>query len=249
MMEFFQKTEVQVAFLVALFGVIGFAFRCYFLDRQTGRNLSQTMSSETDARNNQTIDLEKIGEIRFDYLPISPLDQDWQLEYGGKSKMPVFSLAVNAPIPGSLSIVSMQAYAIEYKIGESLGELCDRLKLAIKFKGEDDTMFWTEIELSTKDNSKWTKQWIKHYKGNKPSERNSPPYQDEWTRWMQGSELGNSWTIFDISLTEAVQETWGNEGWIFRSLTKIALRGNISVSPIEFYQSCRKPATVEKPSM
>jgi len=39
---------------------------------------------------------------------------------------------------------------------------------------------------------------------------------------------------FDINLPEAIKLALGAQGWIYKGIYKIRLRGNLSISPIEF---------------
>ena len=241
MQDFFQQTEVQVACLVALFGVIGWAFNYYLTKRRNAQNTPIAPPTTLNVVHGKSAEPKKIGEIRFDYLPASPLENGWKWTYVSKPHPPVFSLAAHAPIDGSLAITSAKEYAIEFQVDERIGISCDQLKFAAKFKGEDDTMFWTEVEMATRDGSKREKRWIKFYQGNKPARQHEPPYDDEWIMWIQGTDLGNEWTAFEIYLPEAIRATWGTQGWVFKTLKTISMRGNFSISPIEFYQTSFEP--------
>jgi len=202
----------------------------------------------TNRPQNDTMEARIISELRFDYLPDSPLKNNWTLCYGDPEKVH-FTLATNAPEKGSLSAHTSIDYSIEYEIPKEIGELSDGLRLSIRFKGENDTMFWTEVEMANVDGSKWEKRWIKHYKGNKPSRQVDKPYDDEWERWMSGIELTNGWSDFLISLKDAVKETWGNDGWVFKGLTKISIRGNISISPIKILKFTPPENSEPKPAL
>lgn len=244
MQDFFQQTEVQVACLVALFGVIGWAFNYYLTKRRNAQPVEVAAPSKLKVLRDNSVEPKKVGEIRFDYLPVSPLENGWKWTYVSKRHLPVFSFAANAPADGSLSIKSDNEYCMEYQVDERIGISCNQLKFAAKFKGEDDTMFWTEVEMATRDGSKREKRWIKFYQGNKLARQHEPPYDDEWIMWIQGTDLGNEWTAFEISLPEAVRATWGTQGWVFKNLKTISIRGNFSVSPIEFYQTSFEPNNV-----
>lgn len=186
----------------------------------------------------------KLSEIRFDYLPESPLNNGWSWAYGGNNAAKIrFAPAANAPEKGCLSVQTSVDYSVVYDVPKEVGEVCDALQVSIKFKGEDDTMFWTEVEMANADGSKWQKCWVKHYRGCKPSKRYNPPDDGEWVRWMSGRELANGWTAFSISLKESVDETWGKNGWIYKSLTKISIRGNISISPVKLLKFEREEAS------
>ena len=170
-MEFFQKIEWQVAILVALFGVIGFAFKHYFARAQKQSLHFQEPPPPENALVHQENTLKRIGEICFDYLPISPLERGWKWDYVDTNRKPFFSLAKISPVPGCLKVETEKPYCIKYQIEDEIFQNCKRVKVCIKLRAEEDTMFWTQVEVSTKDNSKWNKVWIKYYKGNKPSEK------------------------------------------------------------------------------
>lgn len=64
----------------------------------------------------------------------------------------------------------------------------------------------------------------------------------EWTLPVSGETLPNGWRQFDIPLRDAVRQTWGSDGWTFRGLSSIQLRGNLAISPIECYESAAPTA-------
>lgn len=177
--------------------------------------------------------------IRFDYLPVSPLNRDWTLGYPNP-RPPELSLDFRRPTElhdrDGLKIVANKVYAIDRSIPVAVPSH-DRLKYNVK--RESDVMIFIRVELSSNDGTFTGEKWIKIYDSKDGVIRAEPTKgaKDEWTIWVPARPLQHGWVAFDISLPEVVKETWGHEGWVYLRVRVFRLRGNLSISPITFYQS------------
>jgi hypothetical protein len=172
-------------------------------------------------------------EIRFDYLPDSPLNHGWKVGYATNPVPPdaVWKAATDAPILGSMTMeLSDAGCAIERQMGRGAA-LSTQFVCDVKFS--DNTMLFIRVGLVTRDESQkrhgfikftlgtgrpfWTKQW------------------DEWTMPINPPPLGNGWHRLEISISDSVVKTWGQNGWILSELLTIRLRGHLGISPIKLY--------------
>jgi hypothetical protein len=180
----------------------------------------------------------KTFEIRFDYLPRNMLDKDngWSRAYPEHTEVkPQATLALDAPIAGSVAIEAPDGHAYDYPLPRNV-KLSNRLVFAATYTAT--TMIFTKVELSSQDGVQTTQKWIKYEPGT-GLPHPTPGYNDyECTFPIMGEPLPNGWRKFDISLPETVARTWGLHGLIFKGITGLRLRGSLSISPIEFFESC-----------
>jgi amino acid transporter len=124
--------------------------------------------------------------IRFDYLPDSPLNADWQRAYGDV----LATFEKDRTVRGALKMVVTGGYfAMDYRIPPTLP--CDRLRFSAKYT--NDTMIFTQVEV-TKDKKLTSRTvWIKYYVGSKPAQKYKPD-SNEMTIWVMGKALdGGGW--------------------------------------------------------
>jgi hypothetical protein len=174
-------------------------------------------------------------EIRFDYLPGNMLANGWIRAYPKDVEVkPQATLASDAPIAGSVVIDAPDGHAYDYQIPRTV-KLSDRLVFAAIYTAT--TMIFTKVEMSSKDGTQTTQKWVKYEPGAGLPHPTAGHDDYECTFPIIGVPLQNGWRTFDISLPETVAQTWGVQGFIFRGITVLRLRGSLSISPIEFYES------------
>jgi hypothetical protein len=184
-------------------------------------------------------------EIRFDYLPASPLDNGWRIGYPDPEG-PFASLAAkdawaktkwlaasDAPTLGSMSMaVSNKGCAIDFDISRSAA-LCSQITCDIQFT--DSTMLFVRVLLTSADKSQSTTKLIKFVLGVGDPFPTKDWEEIEWTLPISPDSIGNGWRHVALSLVESVNRTWGRFGWHFSELRMIRLRGDLSISPIKIY--------------
>lgn len=176
---------------------------------------------------------QRIDELRFDYLPRSPLENGWVIAYpkepegAEKWKAAKWSPALNAPRSGSLHMEVDAGCAIEHPLDPNKHQ-ADRLRFLAKHT--NDTMIFTYVRL-TRENGPEAHRWIKYVVGTGKAHP-TPKWEDvEWTLYLKGEPRKGGWREFDVSLQKAVEQTWAYYGWSFSGLLRVRLRGELSISP------------------
>jgi hypothetical protein len=177
-------------------------------------------------------------KITFDYLPSNMMDNGWTRAYpSDATEKPKATLVSGAPIAGSIAMDAPEGHAYNYELPRN-ARLSDSLEYAAKYKPA--TMIFIMVELSSKDGTKTECKWIKPVPGSGSPQQTSNN-KDEWTLPIPGEPMKNEWRKFAISLPDAVEKTWGKFGYIFKAVTAFRLRGNPEISPIDFYESAKRP--------
>jgi len=175
----------------------------------------------------------RIDEVRFEYMPKSPLEHGWKVAYGEPGPAAKWWSPADAPTSGAMSMQVDAGCAIEMSV-EPNARLSDRLLYAAKYTNTTMIIFQVAIASADGAHSEW--KWIKFELGNGQPHPTTGYEKYEWTLPISGLPLSNGWRRFNISLKEAVQQTWGTEGWTYTGLRAIRLRGNVSISPVECHQ-------------
>ena len=171
----------------------------------------------------------KINDIRFDYLPRSPLEHGWKLAYEDPGPPPIFGSAMDAPNRDGLAITVTRKYAIDYDVPPNAG-ICDRIRFAARFT--DSTMFFTRIYVTSRDKSHSELVDLKFYVGNrKPTQ--TPGYPKEWTLWITGEMLDHGWMSFEIFASRCGSADFWNAGIHIRPIKRY------SAAWVTFYFSIR----------
>jgi hypothetical protein len=151
----------------------------------------------------------KIDELRFDYLPDSPLSHGWVVAYAKepvaaeKWKSAKWSPALNAPIPGSMHMEVDAGCAIENLL-DSNKQQADWLRYAAKHTNE--TMVFTYVRLEHPDGCVDSRR-IKRVVGTGKAHPTRKWESTEWTLHLKGVPIGGGWRQFDVSLPKSVEDT------------------------------------------
>lgn len=186
--------------------------------------------------------------IGFDYLPASPLQNGWKIGYLDKRivndpnpaarenylKTRQWKIAPDAPTAGS-ALFDLDACAIDRDVGPNAA-----LSRRIEFEANyiNLGMFFVRVLLATRDGRQTMTKLIKFIPGSKkpyPTEQ----YEDaEYTVEIDDAHapsLGQGWRKFVISLADETARSWGQDGWQYKELRMIRLRGKLGISPIRLY--------------
>jgi hypothetical protein len=216
--------------LIAIaFGVIGYA-----IGRAERKSVSQ--ADAIDVRPTNRIE---IYEIRFDYLPASPLANGWKVAYQDPEPSPHFSAPEILGV-GGLTMDVKKTYAIQYSLPSHV-PIPDEMELAIKYG--DGAMFHLIVNVASRDHSHTDFGQIKIKTGNAAPEHYRE-YPKEHAVYVTPEPVQNGWLKMRLPIREIVSVAMGNAGWVYESLKSVQLRGCISVSPIKFFQSSTVPITV-----
>jgi hypothetical protein len=186
----------------------------------------------------------RIETIRFDYLPATtPLEHGWKdvslPEHQRQAKGTV-QFNSDPDLPGSLRMrVTNGAFAMHY---DFLPHSTTANQIEFKARYSTTTMIHALLIVSTRDRSAQRRVFVQIKYGNlsaSPMWPNPNPGRDG-QKWLQEQVLhwpadvfGNGCLAFRFSWNEVVKTLLGTEGWVFKSVEGIRLRGDLSISPID----------------
>jgi hypothetical protein len=191
---------------------------------------------------NQIASATTLEVIRFDYLPASPIDSGWAKAYKPDG---IAAFGSDPDIQGSLRMrVTQSEFAMDHIVPVH-ATLANRLVFTAKYNNSPDpalaTMVFAFVEVSTRNGQERKRTWFKFYYGEKGAFQtpgnvwHDPQKQlPEQTVYWPAVVLQKGQLKFDIDLHEAVSLALGAQGWVYKGIYKIRLRGNLSMSPIEF---------------
>lgn len=173
-------------------------------------------------------------EIKFDYLPASPLDNGWVWAYPKiDGKLTVGFPPPESPGAHGLAMTAPYEHAIERTI-PPIARKCDELELSIQYG--NDAQFYVYANVTSRDGAKHESHWLNIRPGSSEPTQD-PSYSKEFVVPVTAQLLGDGWMRMCLRLPLIVASCSGNKGWIFDSADRIRLRGCISVSPIKFFSS------------
>lgn len=190
--------------------------------------------TQADGARTMNASFEELGKIAFNYLPDSPLNHGWRLleEVRVSSKPRFTAVPHEVPVPGGLSIAPTGWYGINYDL-DQYAMRCDRLRFTANF-GSDGRLY-ARVRVTSRDGRTVAKEkWLQHAPvGGYVAERTA----DECVVSISGKYAGNGWTAYDLSLADEVHACFSADGFVFRQLLSIRLRGTLSISAIELWRS------------
>jgi hypothetical protein len=179
--------------------------------------------------------VETLHTIDFGYLPISPLERGWTKAYSPDGAA---EFSTDPSIPGSLRIrVVTGVFAMDHVVPHH-ATLTQHLEFTAKYT--DTTMIFVGVDVTSKDGSERKKVWIKYYYGRERSEATHDVKYDpnkelpEQTVWLPAQVLKGGSMLFDINFPDTVNQSLGWQGWVYKSIWRIRLRGSVSISPVSF---------------
>jgi hypothetical protein len=120
--------------------------------------------------------------------------------------------------------------------------LANQVEFTSKYtNAQNPTMIFTRLIVGTRDGSAQRNVDIKYYHGELrvvPTSPNPNPGRDsakwlpEQTMYLPAQVRPGGQLAFAIDLREAVRLCLSGQGWVFRSIQGVRLRGNLSISPI-----------------
>jgi hypothetical protein len=197
----------------------------------------EDLPPENDTRAPSRREFVKIKTIGFEYMKNSegsPLSNNWSWAEKDESIGVIFRVPHDAPVAGSLAIIDFVFYGIDFTL-EPNWILVDRLEYSAKYVGAGSA-FYTRVTVGFKDGTKDEQIWIAHKVGKArptPDGSNSK----NWVVFLQGKPITYGWRFFDVSVSDEVRQIYQGRGGFLRHLTKFRLRGSLSISPIELYET------------
>lgn len=185
-----------------------------------------------------------VHTVRFEYLPASPLQNGWIQAYeeGGTAEF-----GSDPDLIGSLRMrVTKGVVAIHHDLPPH-ARRANRIEFRARYS--TTTMIFTMLTVGTRDGSAQRKVFVKYYYGelmasptwpNPNPGRNAEAWLPEQTLHWPADVFDDGCLGFRLPLDEVVKVLLGSQGWVFKSIEGIRLRGDLSISPIDL-QSTPKP--------
>src|SRR5713101_5342637 len=160
-------------------------------------------------------------EVRFDYLPASPLENGWT-KVSSTDVTPTFSI----PAQGAMSMkTGGRVFAMDYLIPQSAK---GSTHVSFQARFEQGAIFYTEIEVSNSlGSSEVENWWFAHVLGGKSLTPKKEP-DKEWRFHVFPSD---GKTQFDFDLRQEVAQVLSGKS--YRGISRIRVRGDISLWPIQ----------------
>ncbi len=195
--------------------------------------LSQAMVAASDKSSSM------IHRIDFGYIPRSPLENGWSQSYNDDG---IAEFGSDPDIPGSLRMKILKSEVAIHHNMPPHATLADNVEFTARYtNAKNPTMIFTRLCVGTKDGSLQRNVDFKYYYGELhavPTSPNPRPGHaaDKWlpeqTIYLPAQVRPGGQLTFNINLRDAVSLCVGDQGWIFKSIQGIRLRGNLSISPI-----------------
>jgi hypothetical protein len=209
-------------------------------ERQLPAKVDQT-ASVTDG---QPI---RIHTIDFRYLANpqdSPLNHGWKWSEKDESAGVIFRLSEDAPVPGSLAILPLVFYGLDFPLQQNW-ILADRVEYSAKYV-DAQAAFYTRVTVGFDSGRKDEQIWIAHKVGRAAPEPDGPNSKN-WVVFLPGKPIGNGWRSFDVLLENEVRNLYQNQGAFLKHLSALRLRAGLSVSPIQLFEGSERSA-MSRPS-
>jgi hypothetical protein len=179
----------------------------------------------------------QLETIQFDYAD-PPMNHGWQL-VEGNPQLITFEKLNDATVGNALKISSPSdnTYALDYILSPQSSEFGNSLELVANYY-DAQTSFYVYVSM-VNNNGDIQSGWLKLKIGKDqalPSQKTVG--EQEWLLYVKPEAfLDQNWVQMQIDLTEAVQETFGKDGWTFKKLLRFRIRGNLWIDYITIYEN------------
>jgi hypothetical protein len=177
-----------------------------------------------------------IQKIDFDYpLEESPFENGWRLVEGAQ---PAFEYPTDGSFGKVIAIRevarSERPYALDYNVEPDARRLGKMVEFVAELK-PGAAIYAHVVNVLSKARSTSREGWIKIQIG--PSQITQQVAHNEWVMCIMPTQLKGNWQLFRIDLINAVNQTFGNDGWSFEQLIGFRLRGNLRLAYISVFKS------------
>jgi hypothetical protein len=187
--------------------------------------------------------LRHVHIVRFEYLPASsPLDHGWKDASPEPSGAAEFYS--DPDIIGSLRMkVTKGIVAIHHDLPPH-ARRANRIEFRARYS--TTTRIFTHLIVATMDDSAQRNVFVSYFPGERgasPTWPNPNPgrkpevWLPEQTLHWPADLFGDGCLSFELPLNEVVRVLLGSQGWVFKSIEGIRLRGDLSISPIDLQLS------------
>lgn len=171
---------------------------------------------------------EPLQKIAFNY-PDKPTNHGWQVV---EETTPITLTPSSDNYQGNhLIIQSDNGNGIETNVRNTAAK-GTTVKFVVKY-GATQAPFYIKVMLKSQLGNKPDWGWIKVYSDTKSPKKN---LEKEWTIYRVPESLEGDWKMFQVDLKEAVQSTFGKEGWEYDGIIGFRVRSPMSLAYIEVYE-------------
>lgn len=195
----------------------------------------QTTKSEDSITDFATVHHSKqfkpLKKIVFEYSD-SPVLHGWKLGDIENDQDVSIEHAKDGFIGKVVEIKSATGYKMEFDVppGAIFGNF---VEFAVKL--EHNARLFTSIRVKSNNSTETKTAWLKYKAGiGAPYPVGRGNY--EWCHPIKPINLGGEWLLFQIDLEQAVKETFGKKGWEFGELSRLRVRGNLSLAYISIFE-------------
>jgi hypothetical protein len=176
-----------------------------------------------------------IQRIDFDYpLEESPFENGWRLVEGAQ---PTFEYPTDDSFGKVIAIRevarSERPYALDYNVEPDARRLGKMVEFVAELK-PGAAIYARVVNVLSKARSTSTEGWIQFQIGTSQPQKVA---YNEWVMCVMPTQLKGNWQLFRIDLIDAVNQTFGNDGWSFKKLIGFRLRGNLELAYISVLKS------------
>lgn len=225
--------QVVVGFIITVAG--GIFVVCIF---QEGCIFKRNPEEPTPT----SMPLNPIERISFDYQGI-PTGQGWKLIEGGDDKTQIVFESISDSVVGnaiSIRTLNNYYYGMDYEVRPTASLLGKEIEFVGILESNADIYAFVILE---RDDKTITTGWLKFTPGTgKPQTvfSGAGSGEDEWQLFIEPTtRVGGEWLLFRIDLEDAVESTFGKDGWHYQGLRKFRIRGDLSLDYISIYEAQR----------
>lgn len=218
------KTTWMLGLFLAL-GGLAFLFVDFLVPPTYSTSLTPTAVPEVILL--QTID--------FDYQD-SPINHGWEIVDASDESLVEIEHISDSFVGKAIRVHSSTWYGMDFDIGQPY-QMGDIIELTVDFEDWASIYVLVSLVHQTKPASTG---WIKFSPGK------LDPHivdigntgQGEWEVFIQPLEkVGGEWFLYQVDLAQAVEDTFGRDGWTYLQLEKVRIRGNLALDRISIATS------------
>jgi hypothetical protein len=210
--------------------IIGIIVAIVIYNLQEKRKPLQVAEEKPSVIKSESANKLLLYKTNFDY-PDSPLQHGWQISESTDNGQPIFKHISDGFVGGSLEIVSKERYAMDYFIHVSV--YATLIEFMAKYTL--DSTIYACVSVQSRNNSKTKDVWLAFLTGSRPP----LPFGDgtnEWIVYLTPIRYEGNWPVFEVNVENAVADTFGKEGWVYKNLNGFRIRGNITIANISIFQ-------------
>jgi hypothetical protein len=171
-----------------------------------------------------------LEQISFSFQDTSIL-QCWKVVEKSDPNEPILKKEIDGIMGEFLSISGSSFFALDYqvKVVTRNAKILEYIVIP-----QNDHVLYLNVDVITADGSQTKNCWV-NLGVNKLKIK---PYGDgkiEWDFPITHVSRTGDWLKYQVNIDEAIKKTFGTEGWKYKNLNKLRLRGNSKIKTITIY--------------